>query len=152
MSLNNINVHTIWMREESENVYVLHICENVDIFGWPLNAICYLWLTNNNVNCKGPSINVKIFTGVQTIHFRGEGRVYENQTFFCTLLNFCPDFLLFSWGLLALKKCWSILLFCGEGWWEGEGISESVWFVHSLKCCIYGRHLKRYGILEQFDY
>ncbi len=46
--------------------------------------------------------------------------VCENQHFFCTLLTFWPDYL-FSWGFLALKKCWCVLFFLG-----GEGVSESM--------------------------
>ncbi len=47
------------------------------------------------IPAKGPSINVNIFTSVQTIHFLGGRDVCENQHFFRTLLTFWPDFYYF---------------------------------------------------------
>ncbi len=56
----------------------------------------------------------------------GEGGGLWKSTFLNFLVRL--KFLLFSWGFLALKKCWCIFFL---GW---EGVSESVWFVHSWKC------------------
>ncbi len=73
--------------------------------------------TNNRVfHGKGPSINVNIFTSVQTIHFLGGS---ENQKNFHTLFGLI--FIIFIW-IFGTHK----MLIMG-----GEGVSESVWFVHS---------------------
>ncbi len=65
---------------------------------------------------KVPSINVNIFTSVQSIHFHGGGEgVCEYQHVFLDTFSFLAWFLLFSFGFLALKKCWCVLFFLGGG-------------------------------------
>ncbi len=53
------------------------------------------------------------------------GGVCENQHFFYTLLTFRPDFHYFHGDIWDSKNV-DVYSFLGE-----EGISESVWFVHS---------------------
>ncbi len=99
-----------------------------------------LWLkyhTNQNtfiiinpVVPKGPSINVNIFTSLQTIHFRGEGGLWKSNFFWYTF-NFWSWFFIILIGIFGTQK----MVMCTLFW--GEGVSESVWFVHSWKC----RHL-----------
>ncbi len=74
---------------------------------------------------KGPSISVNIFMSVQTIHFREGGGFCENQNNFCILSTFWPDFYYFHWDFWHSKNVdvYSLVL--------GEGVSESVWLVHS---------------------
>ncbi len=76
---------------------------------------------------KGPSINVNIFTSVQTIHLQGKGGGLWKSTFFPYTFNFLTWFLLFSCRFLTLKNVEVYFL-----WWGG--VSKSVWFVHSWKC------------------
>ncbi len=61
---------------------------------------------------------------VQTIHFRGRGGVCENQHFFHTLLSFWPDFYYFHGDFWHSKNV---------DVYQRGGISESVWFIHSIK-------------------
>ncbi len=84
----------------------------------------------NTAFVKVPSINVNIFTSVQTIHFLGGWRVCENQHFFPTLLTFWHDFYYFHGDFWHSKNV-DVYLFLGR--WE-DRVSESVWFVHSWKC------------------
>ncbi len=70
---------------------------------------------------------------VQTVHLRGGGeRGLWKSTFFPYTFTFLAWFLLFSWGFLALKKCWYVLFF-----W-GEGVSESVHTYNHENVDIYG--------------
>ncbi len=76
----------------------------------------YIKYTNLSVAhhvSKGPSINVSIFMSVQTIHFW----VCENQHFFGLIF-------IISMGNFGTQKMLMCTLF------GGEGVSESVWFVH----------------------
>ncbi len=98
---------------------------------------------NDHVNkqiliCKGPSKNGNNFTSVQNKHVRGGGggdlwkSIFLPYTF-----NFCAWFLLFSWGFLPLKKCWSVLFFFGGG----GGLRKCGLYTHE-KVDIYERPFK----------
>ncbi len=90
------------MNETSMNCLFYYMIMTVilvkHIDNYTLKSLC-------SIAAKGLSINVNIFTSVQTTKFQGErgGGVCENQHFFHTLLTFWPDFFNFH-GDFVLPK------------------------------------------------
>ncbi len=121
--VNNYLVDVLWMsRDTSLQIRVIQwLLVNIGC----LSIWKYCSISLNQF--KGLSINVNIFTSVQTIQFHGElGSVKIN--IFPYTFNILAWFSLFSREFLALKKCWCVLFYLGGG------ASESVLFVYSWKC------------------
>ncbi len=109
-------------------------CNHVTTTEWPEGGLGNYYITAQTwmLPCQRTRMvdkgrpKISTFSRVYKTYIFGEGgRVCENHHFFHTLLAW---FLLFTSGFLELKYFWCVLLF----WWDG--VSESVWFVHSWKC------------------